>query len=425
MSKDGAAKKEGAGKTENLEAAIKASIGITSDEWDDNGPKEVGIASGLDSAVFGEDKICILADSAYRGESDVTKRNLNAVHNLAPVGTTVKIARAYSALAAWLATHNTLVTSDLYCEVASPMAVTDTRVALIKNLSKDDIDLGISIAMATKVNWWTMNHHTGQGQAAGYFQKFASLKLIDTPGAVLHATDVKACWRMGHWIDTKIAINHLRGDEINDSLPVPTEDLLLRVESKPSGTALIFDTQAALKLAMLSACAYAIPIAYAPSIKYVWTKCKDINNDPLAYHVGAGYLGVTRKRIDVGMFDKIVPIAKACIEVLAKESTLANSKVLNRYSVDIEARMAMASIIRASSDTTQNRVAGLISMMSAGESGNAFEVAHIEDIERDEESESDADDNDNQRPSTVATESSVAPSATAKLTKAIKAPLPK
>lgn len=106
------------------------------------------------------------------------------------------------------------------------------------NINKKCIDLMI----ATKVNWWEMNHHTGQGTLQGYTAEFAANVLkVEYAYAAAYTTMINTC---GRWCSTKIVMRLLGKDKVlqvpNFKSPkmdiiVPSDDVKIRIKRAPAG----------------------------------------------------------------------------------------------------------------------------------------------------------------------------------------------
>lgn len=113
---------------------------------------------------------------------------------------------------------------------------------LIKDaINTDDMIRGITVAIATKANYWSMNHHTGQGAVAGYVKKVLD---IFYTGNVSDQV-VSAAHSLGHFTSTlhilsKVGLRNIRESRsfiISNGARVKfSDDAKLRFSAMPAGT---------------------------------------------------------------------------------------------------------------------------------------------------------------------------------------------
>jgi hypothetical protein len=184
--------------------------------------------------------------------------------------------------------------------------------------SNDPVARALSVCLATKINFFRTNHHTGQGEMSGFVKKVLSMLYpMLFKEAELRAVQ-DAVHNVGHWMSTHIGLNALgmfTGKRVAIS-PVAAligkaatnlaTDFVARVDSLPAGTAPYavvhatlkeFSTNKAFTVAPYAeemfAAAEAIEELIAGSKKAAEEKAVDLR---LTYHMGAMYLtGQPRK----------------------------------------------------------------------------------------------------------------------------------
>lgn len=179
----------------------------------------------------------------------------------------------------------------------------------------------------TKANVWLMNHHTGQGQVAGYVKKVLD---VFYPNAVTDQV-VTAAHNLGHFTNTlcilKLGIEHIR-----DATPVVwmpdaitlSADCKLRFTSMPAGThRLVIAYEAAKRLVR------SVYGVYCPGVQEFATipaLRAQVFQAPANYHIGASYL-TGSPRIDYQHSDMNAFLGRlgTFINTLYKQSILAKS----------------------------------------------------------------------------------------------------
>ena len=164
------------------------------------------------------------------------------------------------------------------------------------------VQAALTMIIATKINWWLTNHHTGQGAMSGY-----ALKVFNTVVAGMYENKDQSAWvdivhTAGHWAFTKNCPDALgiRGINLSKGVPVwphPSEyilnksaDMLLRVESTPAGTHKHATLEACLRMVMRHKPFLLCPgLASTMGAVSIWVKMK--KTESLAkLHIGAYYL---------------------------------------------------------------------------------------------------------------------------------------
>lgn len=167
-----------------------------------NGEIEAGITIGVDASLPDDKKLPILkiardvaglnlvkqhaAMWAYRQFTDMTARQLfvNGVLGLIDTGCICHI--------------NDVADGDWFYQMTTTAPTNEDKAAIEAIVNVEAINKAITVAIATKANFWLMNHHTGQGQVAGYVKKVLE---VFYPNAVTDQV-VSAAHNLGHFCST-------------------------------------------------------------------------------------------------------------------------------------------------------------------------------------------------------------------------------
>ncbi|XP_011701117.1 PREDICTED: uncharacterized protein LOC105457888 isoform X2 [Wasmannia auropunctata] len=197
--------------------------------------------------------------------------------------------------------------------------VTESFTAdIIKNIASlvtvNEMKKGLTIAVATKVNYWLINHHIGQGTVAGYVKKVMD---IFFDGMQVSDQMITAVHSLGHFTSTlgvlsavgmknirnSVAITHVEGALVS------LADIKLRFESLPAGTGVD-------------------DFKNLPKIR------KNILENPARYHIEASYLtGAARADYQDIDNEKYLGRLGTFILTLHKNSTLAKSPYMSQSRV--------------------------------------------------------------------------------------------
>ena len=107
----------------------------------------------------------------------------------------------------------------------------------------------LTLIIASKFNWFTTNHHVGQGHATTFITKMAmnSCKMMQGTETSISETAKDAIWEVGHWASTHLCMNlmgmrtgvrvaaHPSGSPIDTAKLA--EDMKLRCDAAPAGMA--------------------------------------------------------------------------------------------------------------------------------------------------------------------------------------------
>jgi len=186
---------------------------------------------------------------------------------------------------------------------APGVAANDRQFSLVKNHAGavaagiEDIQIGITLGVMTKVTWWQTNHHVGQkiGDFQGSIGKYVGSLAAKLNVTLKTETYRKAIWRLGHMFSTKTVLGIwgiIRTDKrvedwISKALS-PGRDIALRLNSSPAGVAKITDCCVAIRAMSRSAISKMYP--FSEEMSELIRASEEITHEPAAYHVGAQYL---------------------------------------------------------------------------------------------------------------------------------------
>ena len=93
---------------------------------------------------------------------------------------------------------NNLIPDGDWKHVSTPITASDEQITALGTSvfqSPAIVQSMLLCISATKANWWSMNHHTGQGAMVGYALKVANVHLADLQENVR----MSLMHLMGHW----------------------------------------------------------------------------------------------------------------------------------------------------------------------------------------------------------------------------------
>lgn len=242
--------------------------------------------------------------------------------------------------------------------------------------------LAVSLIIATKVNWWMTNHHTGVPVPQGYVKKMLEATAANTGYDTVGPAGVDAfnncIWRIGHWFDTRVMLAamgiavptaHAEATRVIRSLLVPAADLLLRINAPPAGTAKVFDCISASR--MLSGSVYSMVIPKPSDINSLLATARLVRAGPASFHEGAQYLtGAAKTNINQPEQDTIDNLG-VYLAVIRPNHTLKRAACFSRITADSnkELAMSLAKVSKAISESkaSQEQIDAMISKGEAWE----------------------------------------------------------
>lgn len=202
----------------------------------------------------------------------------------------------------------------------------------------DDIKKSTTVAVATKVNFWLMNHHTGQHAVSGYIKKVLDMFY---PGRVTDQV-VSAAHNLGRFASTLYVLHVADIANLRQTTPVTSvqgatftlaDDVKLRFKSMPAGTnRLAVSFEAAKRLVRN------VYAKFCPRIEEFGALPERRNlvlAEPARYHLRALYLtGSPRTNYADTDMESYMGRLGTFINVLCKNSTLAKSSYFQTARVE-------------------------------------------------------------------------------------------
>lgn len=284
-----------------------------------NGRFEAGLAVGIDPTLPNEDKLPILWPQDITGNRTVESFDLRRAVGYA-MGWVFnrhgnsQYAATYAAAAQIIIRANitrifesgelNIYDGDWTLLLEADRAIVPCTAAFLNLVTPAELSRALTIIVATKINLWTMNHHTGQGQMAGYAAKVCRAKFnTDISDAMITMAHT-----IGHWASTlavwEVAeVRFLRHSTV--ALPETevtiglSDDAKLRFTGMPAGShRLGVAYEAALRLSRTTTgrfCPGVVSFRGLPEARAV------VLERPVAYHMGAGYFtGQARLPLPLG-----------------------------------------------------------------------------------------------------------------------------
>ncbi|XP_077264311.1 uncharacterized protein LOC143898601 [Temnothorax americanus] len=298
-----------------------------------NGDIEAGITVGVDSSLPDDKKLPIAISGNAVASLDVVKscaliwamdqftdniaRTLfvNGIAGLLDLGMVCEI--------------DNIPDGDWHKKAATAMPTEADLTRASAMVSVEEMKKGVTIAVATKANYWLMNHHTGQGAVAGYVKKVLEVFYRDRVSEQV----VSAAHSLGHFASTLKVLNTAGIKQIRRATPVIqqeganltlSQDAKLRFASMPAGTHRCGIAYEAAKRLVRSVYARFCPsvaeFATIPTSKHA------IMQQPARYHIGASYLtGLPRMDYTDTDMESYLGRLGTFINTLYKKSTIAKS----------------------------------------------------------------------------------------------------
>ena len=225
-----------------------------------NGAYELGLSVGIDAGVSDDLKLPILNtedDTAvYRSmvafiatSPTFDSWGLHAKQYLAAAATGIcqtKLVRMREVGSDLLAHNiNQLIPDGDWKSISVPVNATDEQINSLSPSVFQNPSLVQSMLLcisATKANWWSMNHHTGQGVMVGYALKVANVHLVDLQDNI----KMQLMHLIGHWCSTIYVLTRAGVEGLRATVPAwgtepghPitfSDDARLKFASFPAGT---------------------------------------------------------------------------------------------------------------------------------------------------------------------------------------------
>ena len=80
---------------------------------------------------------------------------------------------------------------------------------LMTYCTNDMVSKALTLMVAAKFNWYTTNHHVGQGHATNFITKIAGTicTFMQTNESSISETARSTVWEIGHWVSTHLCMN--------------------------------------------------------------------------------------------------------------------------------------------------------------------------------------------------------------------------
>jgi len=252
---------------------------------------EIGLATGVDAALPDSEKLQVNADATGIHEAGACSAAW-AFHKFTDANKKDYVAGAYTAVTYGFATRDS---GDSHAMTQIPTISATDADAFKSCISEASVKRALMMIVATKVNWWTTNHHTGTGALQGFARKAAY--------AVLGANENneaqigKAMYTVGHWCSTRqvLSLIGVKGLKVDrpyfahepNKLTI-SDDVILRLNSMPAGThkhAVAFAITKRLINHIMSS--YSGVLADISGIIFSYHR---VQEDRAKFHIGAMYL---------------------------------------------------------------------------------------------------------------------------------------
>lgn len=296
-----------------------------------NGLFEAGIAVGLDPSLPEAEKLPILRMASTEDAISYAAQWANTTFAAKPnAAKQLYVNGAVACIGAGLCTTVGTANDGDWIMVEKPSD--KVKAGIPPNyVNRKEIHRALTLIVATKANWWTSNHHTGQAnqELTGYVKKVMAVFELESGNPDI----MTAAHTIGHWASTisvltaaGVAGLKVPNAPMHDPLStmVLSEDAKLRFTAQPAGThRLVVCHEAAKRLSrskLAKGCRDVsgfIPLAAARN---------NVMAAPASYHIGAHYLtGSPRAAYDDSTWTTVQGRLGTFIRSMYLQSTLAKS----------------------------------------------------------------------------------------------------
>lgn len=322
------------------------------------------------SASSGSDAVVTERDGYSMGGSVPA----TIVANWIPGLSTTKLSLAIAACSALL--HhpklNAYFDPELKRTAAAPAKTNQDATELLKCTTAEFTEaqrIGLILAVASKVNWWKIGHHTGQGALVGYLVKAA--KILDVQ--ITTKEDIAAVWRLGHWFDTRRVLHALGVPEIAATdrqgnivpfAPIEPANVVFevgpevsrRIASNPAGTAKLADCVAAIDAVKVIPAVNLIESVNLGDLPKWRSSLHDVANHPARFHVGSKYL-TGREQVIVPTPPEFVFVwLKSVLEATGASATLLEAQCFKNVGVNIGVIKAIKALSETSTGARPDKI---------------------------------------------------------------------
>lgn len=355
-----------------------------------DGHIELGLSAGTDASLDAVRKLHVSEVSRINNENTqrVDERymgipaavqysisHLNVVANLSPK---IEAFRVASVIAVHSFNWITETNNDI---VIARDAVPGTYV-YNGEITHAHIINAATIILATKLNFFSSNHHTGQGRLSGFAKK-AAVNLLN----LSENETIEICSYIhsaGHWADSRAvffdlsingAIDVVRFHRTTVSRVSVSRDIEIRTVSYPAGTAKLAFCVAAGRRLVNSRLAPYIP--WINHLNEIVAAANLVKANPLRYHIGSAYLTNNPRILDVDeVMSRYLGRLVTFVTVVYSRSTLAKAAVCKDAATSYDDYDdTFENLCRAYLDSINTPVAEIIEAITAG-----FVVGEPQDI---------------------------------------------
>nr|ASA47300.1 hypothetical protein [Wilkie qin-like virus] len=281
-----------------------------------NGVAEFGLSAGVDPGILPEHRLRLVP----RAQLLTTPMEVQFAHAMAsvvrvpPPGSLARsllIAGVYQILVGrwhgiWpdVPVGHRTIDGVVEATVVPANIVTDEIIAMCEELNAmtpDEHSNAALLVLSTKVNYWLINHHTGQGAPQSFARKVID-RLEDGP--VTADSEIAAiAYRLGHAVDSRLVLNDwlhriypdmpVRNPYPNApagyfSIPIPTRDVTVRLSSLPAGCGKLTFVREVLRRAAASP--YAGFFTCGDFVASFMQQYERVSTTPWLAHVGCRWL---------------------------------------------------------------------------------------------------------------------------------------
>lgn len=239
------------------------------------------------------------------------------------------VSKAIYAGAVYIITSNLASTKErTYKVVPQPEIQADKAEEIVNTVLSDKsvIEKAMTLAYATKVNWFLTDHHIGQERVGTCVSNV--LKNVFNINYEISKQLKEAIWRYGHLMDTQLALKALgyMDHETSDppaSYPAKVHpDIAVFADRFPSGTACLGAANEAFKIMRENDLwkHYPDKVMAERLTKLI----ESVKANRAVYHVDAEYIGLDQKRADLSQDEKTE--IGAIVHAVAPNSSVSRSK---------------------------------------------------------------------------------------------------
>jgi hypothetical protein len=314
----------------------------------DNGGVSVGLSAGADRSLPAHYKLAISKN--FKDESIDTRIKFAISHIDETLAKKTNLNRLIQSAIIGI------MNMKLVREKSPDVKVVDVegKIVLLDNLTPDEINEAISIIVATKVNLFSTNHHTGQGSLTGYAKK--AFDIISKPNDMDETEAVTVYHMIGHWADSAKVFSGLGFKDTKGESKVSSKDAGKKGEVKEREKGIGFNRQPDLipRLRSFPAGTGRLAVAYACikkfmghplfSVVYRKSECEglvalahEVLAEPLRYHIGASHFSSKpAPPIELAEYEDFINDLFTLAKNLASKSTLAKSPQIAKHDEERE-----------------------------------------------------------------------------------------